>query len=167
GLFEGSQRAEYECADVIQSGRVARIRRHDNGDRGLAPYVVVPRDHRDIGDVWVAGDGVLHFYRRDVFPTGNDEILGAIDDINNPILVFAHEVAGMEPAVASDVGRFVWLIPVSGHQPRSAVYDFTDLAVGYFDAVGVNDLGGDTADGFAHRAHFGFGIGIVQLACHR
>jgi len=76
----------------------------------------VPRDH------------LLDVARVHVDPVRDDQVLLAIDEVQEPVLVDVAEVAGVQPAVDDRGGRRVWLAVVAGHEERAAPDDLADLA---------------------------------------
>ena len=48
------------------------------------------------------GDDVLDLAREHVEPTGDDHVLGAVDDEPEPVFVFTRDVAGVQPAVGGE-----------------------------------------------------------------
>src|SRR2546423_12032141 len=66
-----------------------------------------------------------------------DELLLAIDDEDVALVVAAADVAGVEPAVADDVGGVLRLVPVAPHHLRAAHADLTHLAIGERPRTGL------------------------------
>ena len=58
---------------------------------------------------------ILNFYRVDIFAAGDEHILFAVADVEVPLLVILHDVAGVEPAlVVNDGRRGFGIVPVAG-----------------------------------------------------
>src|ERR1700722_2732060 len=74
-----------------------RLQRHESLRR-LAPLRVRPRHHRRLHHIWMLVEHLLDLQRRDVLPTGNDDVLRPILDLDITIRMYHREVAGMEPS---------------------------------------------------------------------
>jgi hypothetical protein len=109
---------------------------HDARERPLVPLLVGDADDRGLDDVGVADDRVLEVDRGDPLATGLDDVLGAVDDLHEPVGVERADVAGAEPPVVELLGRLDAV--VAGGDPRTADLDLADrLAVpGLLGAVG-------------------------------
>ena len=90
------------CRAADRSARADRPRslsRLDDQHRALAPFVVVPADHRDVPDVGMAPDDRLDLVGIDPLAARLDQILGAAADRQIAVGVDRREVAGVEIAL--------------------------------------------------------------------
>src|SRR3984885_8925922 len=83
----------------------------DRADR-LAPLVVGHADDGDRADRGVREQALLDLQRVDVLPAGDDHVLLAVDQVEQPVGVKRADVAGVAPAVAQDLGRGGAVVPV-------------------------------------------------------
>src|SRR5207244_12362008 len=96
-----------EAGDVLETqpverrGRDLRPRtRHDKGYDLLAPFAMRASDHRNLDEVRMAQQYLLHLARVAVAAAADDHVLRAVAQGEKPVFVKAAEVAGMEPAAA-------------------------------------------------------------------
>ena len=75
------------------------------------------------------GHNVFHLTREHVEATGDDHVLGAVDDEVEAVLVLAGQVAGVHPAVAESVRRRLRQVPVPARQQRTRHADLADLTL--------------------------------------
>ncbi len=87
------------CRDVeVVAGR------DDHRADLLAHHVVGHRDDRGLADAGRAGERRLDLDRVDVLAAAVDHVLGAVDDVEQPVVVDPREVAGVKPAVDESLG---------------------------------------------------------------
>src|SRR5207249_7242829 len=121
-------------------------------------------DDAGVGDRGVLAEHRLDLSRSDTEALVLDELLLAIDDEDVALLVAAADVAGVEPAVADDVGRVLRLVPVAPHHLRAANADLADLSIGKRLRAGleVDDLvlraGNHSPDRFEHGRVYWVGV---------
>src|SRR4051794_3493763 len=72
----------------------------DEGAGAFSPLWVRAGHHRRFQDGRVPVQRLLHLQRGDVLTTGDDDVLGAVLDLDIPVGMPYREVAGPEPAVA-------------------------------------------------------------------
>ena len=86
----------------LRVGGGARIG-HDDGDDHLAEIRVGPSDDRRLEHAVEAVEDLLDLLRDHVQASGDDEVLGASDDLEIAIGINVPEVAGDEPAVVGEL----------------------------------------------------------------
>jgi hypothetical protein len=106
--------------DQLLLGDLGVVLRHDEGDHRLAPPLVGRSDHRHLADRRMGVQRVLHLDAGDVLPTGDDDVLLAVDDGDVALVVDHGAVAGVEPSVAQRRGRCLRLLPVPGQDVVAA-----------------------------------------------
>ena len=84
---------------------------------------------------------VLHLHRVDVLAAGDDDVLLAVDKVNEAVLVGAGHVAGEQPAVAQDFSRRLGVVVVALHHAGALHGQLTDGARRHRLARLVHDLG--------------------------
>ena len=75
-------------------------------------------DDRAVGDRGVLEEGGLDLDGVDVLAAADDDVLGAVDDVDEAVVVDAGDVAGVEPAVREDVGGLFGAVPVAADDLR-------------------------------------------------
>ncbi len=130
-------------------GRRARVvgvaaLRDDERLRRLSPALVGRGDDGDVGDDVVFEEGVLQLDRGDVLPAGDDDVLLAVLDRDEAVLVDDREVAHVVVPLQSLGERLLGglgLVPVAVHHLVAPHDDLTDrFAVGgHVLAVLVDD----------------------------
>src|SRR5690348_9790634 len=100
----------------------------------------------------MCGDRVLDLCAVDVLTTRDDHVLEAIDQVEVAVLVFAYEVARVEPATPECRFVLVWFVPVPTHDRWPAVDDLADLAARDIVHLGVDDAHFDIEQGHADRS---------------
>jgi hypothetical protein len=86
-------------------------------------------DDRRLLDPRQVVDEKFYFFRIDVQPAADDDVLGAADDRYISILVDQALIAGVEKAVVGEVfGRFVGQFPIAFEYVRAAYLQVADLA---------------------------------------
>ena len=94
----------------------------------VAPFLVGKSDDRGFDDALAGEQHVLHFARIDVVAAGNQHVVLAVDQIEEPVLVHVADVARVQPpASKGSRGRFR-IVPVIGHRLRSAADDLAALS---------------------------------------
>src|SRR5699024_2444146 len=73
---------------------------HDVGQRPLSPLVIGHAHDGCLGDGLMGDDGLLDLDRRDVLTAGDDDVLGAVEDLHIAVRVHHGEVPGVEPPAA-------------------------------------------------------------------
>ena len=85
-------------------------------------------DDRDLGDRRVPGQHLLDLARVDVEAAPDDQVLLAVDDRDEAVVVFGAEVAGAEPAVDDGLRRRLRLVVVAGEDVMAPDDDLAELA---------------------------------------
>src|SRR5207248_7175150 len=83
--------------------QLTRLPPHNAGAWALAPALMRNRHHRGLDDVGMSHDRVLELNRADPLASGFDEILGPIDELDEPILTELGDVPGAQPAVVGEL----------------------------------------------------------------
>src|SRR5579872_2943309 len=75
-------------------------------------------------------ENVFDFHRRNIFPAGNDDVLGAILDDDIAVLVEHPEVSGVKPSAGKGLTRGLFVLEIALHHDVAAEHDLADgLAV--------------------------------------
>ena len=101
--------------DDVARRRAAAFLGDDESLRHLAPLRVGDGDDRDLEDVGVLGDRLLHLDGRDVFAAGDDDVLLAVAELDVAVGVHDGDVARMEPAAAEGLRRRLGIVEVARH----------------------------------------------------
>ncbi len=106
-----------------------RGRRRGQGDeraRAFAPFRIRAGDDRGFHDRRMAVKRLLDLERGNVFAARDDDVLGAILDLDIAVRVHDREVAGVEPAAVEALlgGRLV--LQIALHQGITAQHQFAD-----------------------------------------
>ena len=88
---------------AVSRSALAR-REYDAGHDFLVSHAIGRRDHRDLPDCRMAGEGRFDFQRGDVLAGAADDVLAPVDEVQAAIRPAAHAVAGVEPATAPGIG---------------------------------------------------------------
>src|SRR4051794_16900269 len=99
GALELREVLAAERDQLVLVGVLARLELHERL-RALAPLLVRHGDDRDLGDRRVAHDRLLDLDARDVLPARDDDVLGAVAQLDVAVGMPDGEVAGMKPAAA-------------------------------------------------------------------
>jgi len=116
----------------------------DDGTDVFTKGFVRHGEHRRLENVWVSVQRGFDVDGCDVLPTADHEVLGAVDDVQVPVLVQSAEVAGAQPATGKRGLRLVVATPVPRGDRRAAQPDLADLTGGDLGAGLVDDP--DVAD---------------------
>src|SRR5688500_9519057 len=87
--------------------------RDDESLDGFTGPLVRNAYHRDLCHLRVARDGVLDLLWEDVEPRNDDEVLGAIDDEQVPVLIPVGDVTRPQPVSAEGCRAFILALPVT------------------------------------------------------
>src|SRR5919197_2605327 len=112
--LERGQVARLAAVRVDRRRRQAVSPRHDEGDHALAPPRVRLADDRDVGDVRMPREHVLHLHRVDVLAAADDHVVDATGDVELTVRVDPSHVAREVPAVAQRPPVGVGPPPVAG-----------------------------------------------------
>src|SRR6185437_1987987 len=110
--------------------RQCRVVAHDEGGDDAAPFLVRQADHGGLADAGVAVENLLDLARVDVFAARYDHVVGPAVEMEEPVLVAADQVAGMEPSRFELLRRLDRVVPIARHDLRPADDELPDLAVG-------------------------------------
>ncbi len=121
------------------------------GDHHLAPLGVGPADHRHLLDRRVALQHLLDLARVDVAAAGDDQVPGAVEQGEIPVLVEAADVAGVEPAAPHGGRGRLGVLPVAEHDRVAPNGHLADFAGRLFLARGIDDAQRHVAEGPADR----------------
>ena len=103
-------------------------------------------------------DHVFDFTREDIEAPGDDHVLFAIDDVQEPVVVVPTHIAGMKPSAGKRFSRLFGHLVVAFHHERRSHADFARLAFGRRLVVGVEKRDVDPgARAAAGRKALGFG----------
>lgn len=111
----------------------------DHGDDAFAPLVVTLADHGDLLDPGVIQQRGFDGLCGDVFAAGLDDVLDAVDEPEDPLVVEGPHVGGVQPAAVEDLGR---LREVVLHDAAAAVGELSGFACRQHGAGGRFDDGG-------------------------
>ena len=90
---------------------------HERGHR-FDPSIVGHPDHRDLGHPGMGVQRILDLSRSHLDPTGVDDVLDAIDDLDITFGVLPDQVTGVEPAITKGFLGGLGVVPVSLAQLR-------------------------------------------------
>ncbi|MCY1415051.1 hypothetical protein D9M71_305190 [compost metagenome] len=114
------QRGFVEC-DV---GRLDDVKAN-----GFTTALIRHADHRAFADAWATGDNDLHFVGVDVETRDNDQVLFAIDDLEQTIGGKDANVSGAKVTIGGKrLGIGSGFLPVTGHDLRPLGANFPRLA---------------------------------------
>lgn len=103
----------------------------DISHRHFTPFVVSTSDHTTGRHGRVLVERILHFDRRDVLAAGDDDVLGAILELDVAVGVHDTEIAGMKPAAGERLIRRFAVLQVALHDDVATEHHFADgLTVG-------------------------------------
>ena len=91
-------------------------------------------------------EGALGFGRVHVLAAAHDHVLGAVDDVDEALLVDAGDVSRVHPAIDEDVGGLLGAVPVAEHDVGAAGDDLAGAAGWHGGAVLIDDADGDALD---------------------
>src|SRR6266511_2460480 len=132
GHLVGEERLE------VGGGDSRALRAHDTRQRSLVPSRIGDADHRRLDNLGMRHELVLELDRRDPLAARLDDVLGAVGDLDEAVLVDAADVAGAQPTVVELVGRGIEV--VAAGDPRPPHFDLADsLAVPRQRRAGVVD----------------------------
>ena len=126
----------------------------DDGGSDLAEALVRQADDRHVLDRLVVMEKVLHLHRIDVLATADDDVLLAVDQVDEAFFILARHVAGEQPAVFEHSGGGFRIAVVALHDPGSLDGQLADLARGDRVAGLADYLGLPLVAGLADGAHF-------------
>src|SRR5690606_15118286 len=81
--------------------------------------------HRHFGHGRMPVKHILHFNGGNIFTAGNDDVLGAVADLDITILMPDRQVAGMEPATFKGLFGGPGVFQVALHDQVTAHHDLT------------------------------------------
>src|ERR1700722_58108 len=92
---------------------------------------------------------VFNIHGTDPFAAGLHQVLGAVDNLDKPLIIHRSDVAGFEPAILGPAMGLVWGIVVAGSYPGTAYFELAgSIAVaGSFDRLALEAFR-------AHHAQF-------------
>ena len=112
----------------------------DHGARFLAKRRVRNGHERRVHDRVVSIKDVLHFGRIDVLATADDDVLGAVDNVTEALIVETREIACPQPTV-DERGRGLFrTVPISLDHMRAAHQKFADAPCRQRGAARVDHL---------------------------
>ena len=115
----------------------ARLELHEGAGR-LAPFLIGPRHHRRKLHRRMPVERDLDLDARNVLAARDDDVLGAVLDLDIAVGVLDREVAGVHPAAAERFGRRLGLLQIAEHHGVAAHHDLADgLAVARHRLRGV------------------------------
>ena len=125
GTLKSAMRCLGERPDLLRIGIGARTRDDDRADL-LAHHLVGHAHHRHLEHRRVLDEGVLDLDAVDVLAAAVDHVLHAVDDLHEPLVVDAGEVAGVQPPIDERLGGLLGLVPVAGHHVLPADQQLPD-----------------------------------------
>ena len=114
GDVEGGQALAHEPPQFVGPHVLTGTQHHHRPDL-LAEHRVGHPDHGAVGHGRVLEQGRLHLDAVDVLPTPDDHVLGPVDDMDEPLLVDAGHVAGVEPSPVNESPGRLGSVPVAPH----------------------------------------------------
>ena len=140
---------------LFGGGGGAGFQHHASGDR-LAEGAVGHADHRRVGHRGVLHQRDLDLLGIDVEPAGHDHVLGAVDEIEEPVGVEIADIAGAEPVAVERGDGGLGVAEIFAHHRCAAGRAGADqklagLALGHILAVRVDDADLDAEDRPAGR----------------
>ena len=90
--------------DLLRAGGLALTERH-RGDRRLSPLSFRNPEHGDLCNCLMPGHDLLDVARVHVHAARDDEILLAVDEIQEPVLVDVPEIARVDPPLPDRLAR--------------------------------------------------------------
>ena len=147
GAIEARQWASRSSGVVVAPGC-----QHDDRLHGLSPLRVRHTDHGAVDDVGMAQQHGLDLDRVDVLAARLDHVLGPVDEVQEPVLVHAHDVAGVQPPIGKGDGRGVGQVPVPEHRARATQSELAFLAGRQLTVVVAEDRRVEPEQGPADRA---------------
>src|SRR6516165_10032051 len=118
----------------------------------FAPTLRWHADHGDLAHSGAASERVFDFSGIDVLPTGDNQILDAVVNIEVAIIVEIAGIAGAQPAIRYRLRGRILLTPVLLHEIVTAHGDFTDLTSRERPAAPVHHADLHTRPGLATGA---------------
>src|SRR5689334_4299842 len=109
--------------DDVRLGRRPALLRDDERLRHLAPLLVRHGDDRDLEDVGVPRDRLLHLDGRDVLTARDDDVLRAVPELDVAVGMHDGDVARVEPAAAERLGGGRGVLEVALHHVVPAHHD--------------------------------------------
>ena len=125
---------------------------HDDRLDRLSPLAVGHTDHGAVDDVGVAQQHGLDLDRVDVLAARLDHVLRPVDEVQEPVVVHAHDVAGVQPPVGEGNGGGVGQVPVAEHRARATQPELAFLARRQQPVVVTEDGDVEPEQGPADRA---------------
>ena len=100
--------------DNLLPVRFGPVVENDDGVHRFPPPFAGDPDYGYPGDCGMRGNGVLNLHRVNVFPTGDDPVLYAIDQEQISLVIEVTGVPGVLPAPAERFSRRRRLVPIPG-----------------------------------------------------
>src|SRR6185436_169470 len=98
---------------------------HERAGR-LAPFLVRLRYNSSSSNSRMLVERVLHLDRGDVLAAGDDDVLGAVADLDVAVRMHHREVAGVEPAAGECLVACGFVLEVPLHHYIAAEHDLAD-----------------------------------------
>ncbi len=134
-------RSAEERPQLVGRQQIAAAGEHDRGADLFAEAVVGHPEHAALGHGVVFEDRGLDLGAVDVLATAQHHVLGAVDDVDEPVVVHAGDVAGVQPPVGDGLGGGLGLVQVALDDLGALDPQLAHPADGQRLAVGVDDLG--------------------------
>jgi len=112
-------------------------------------------DHGRILDGVVRAQKILDLHRIDVLAARDDDVLFAVHEIDEAVLVRTRHVARVKPAVFEDLGGGLGIVVVALHHARAPDAQLADCAGLYGNAAFIHNPDLPLVSGLADRAHLG------------
>src|SRR6266436_3347980 len=127
--LEAGQAALAERADV-RGGRPLAAPEHDEREHALPHQLILHADHRGLGHLGVGVEDLFDLVRVDVESAADDQVLLALDDEEEAVLVEPAHVPGMQPPGPHRPRRLLRVAVVADHDAPPADADLAHLARG-------------------------------------
>ena len=95
----------------------------DKGTRGFSPFLIRPCNDSRFHHRRVAIEHALDLDGGNVFAAGNDDVLGAILDLDVTVGMAYGQIARMKPATIEGLGRGIRVLQISAHHVIAAKED--------------------------------------------
>src|SRR5262245_43809773 len=131
--------------------RVSRSWDHNRVYR-FPPCRIGHSEDGDFQDGWMFVEDFFDLGAIDVLTTGDDHILGTIDEENVALGIHTTEVSAMIPSMTEGIGGLLGFVPVALHDIGATYNDLANPPRWQVVATGVNDPDIDTSHGLTARA---------------
>ena len=135
----------------------------DDGGGDLAKTGIGQADHGHVLDLVVGAQEVLDLHRVDVLAARDDDVLFAVHQVDEAVLVLAGHIAGVEPAVVEHLICGLGVLVVALHDAGAVDGQLAHVAGLYGLALFIDDLGLPAVARLADGAHL---VDVVHAQVH-